>query len=63
MAEPKCPKCNVEGGSYIISQDSEETSGSGIAWFNIAHCSECGHVYGIFAKTTNPPPAPKLPIR
>ncbi len=48
--EPKCPSCNVQGMQYIIASDSTAKSNSGDVWFNIALCSECGHVYGVFAK-------------
>ena len=50
MAKPKCPSCNVEGIEKIISQDSTEKNGAGDAWFHVVHCSDCGHVYGVFAK-------------
>lgn len=53
MVEPKCPSCAVVGITHIISSDSEEKNGVGDAWFNIAHCDECGHVYGVFAKVVN----------
>lgn len=55
MQEPKCPSCSIQGTKYIVSKESEEQSRGGDAWFNIAHCSECGHVYGVFAKTTLSP--------
>jgi uncharacterized Zn finger protein len=55
MAEPKCPSCEVVGTSFIVSKDSDEESKGGDAWFNIVHCSECGHVYGVFAKTVLSP--------
>lgn len=55
MAEPKCPICEVVGTEYIISVDSVEESGASEAWFNIVHCSECGHVYGVFAKIIHSP--------
>lgn len=48
MAEPKCPDCGVKGLEHIVSEDSDEKSESGTAWFNIAFCDECGHVYGVF---------------
>ncbi|MFJ7585615.1 hypothetical protein ACIQXT_29035 [Bacillus cereus] len=38
-----------------LSKDSVEESRGGDAWFNIAHCDNCGHVYGVFAKTTLKP--------
>ena len=51
VAQPKCPACSVQGIEYITSTDSTEQSKGGDTWFNVAHCSECGHVYGVFAKT------------
>jgi uncharacterized Zn finger protein len=53
MADPKCPSCGVEGISFIVSKGSDETSKDGNTWFNVAHCSECGHIYGVFAKIVN----------
>jgi uncharacterized Zn finger protein len=53
--EPKCPDCGVIGIENIVSQDSEEESKAGDAWFNVAYCEKCGHVYGVFAKTVNSP--------
>jgi len=55
MAEPKCPSCGVQGLDHIVSSDSAEKHRSGDAWFNIAHCDECGHVYGVFNKVTLKP--------
>jgi uncharacterized Zn finger protein len=55
MAEPKCPSCIVEGLKYIISADSDEESKNGDPWFNVVYCSECGHVYGVFAKVVHTP--------
>jgi uncharacterized Zn finger protein len=60
MSEPKCPSCEVIGIKYIVSSESDQQSKGGVAWFNIAHCSECGHVYGVFAKTVHKPPMPNL---
>jgi hypothetical protein len=59
VAQPKCPDCKIQGVEYIVSTDSEEQHGSGAAWFNIAHCSKCGHIYGVFTKHTTAP-SPKL---
>ena len=50
MAEPKCPSCRVSGISNIVSTSSKEQSTSGKAWFEVAHCRECGHIYGVFPK-------------
>jgi hypothetical protein len=50
MAEPNCPKCGTHGLDKIVSSGSSEESKGGDPWFNVVHCSECGHVYGVFAK-------------
>lgn len=55
MVEPKCPDCKVKGLEYIVSSDSNEESKGGDPWFNIVHCSECGHVYGVFNKVSHKP--------
>jgi len=60
-AEPKCPSCDVRGRRYIISSESEARSYIRDAWFHIAHCSECGHVYGIFTKATRESMKPPFP--
>ena len=53
FAQPKCPECKVEGLKHIYAHDSEQEHGSGDAWFQVATCLACGHVYGVFAKITN----------
>jgi hypothetical protein len=60
VAIPKCPGCNIAGLEHIYSHDSEQKHGSGDAWFQVASCASCGHIYGVFAKITNPI-TPKLP--
>lgn len=60
MAEPKCPSCEAIGMQYIVSKDSNEQSKGGDTWFNIVHCSECGHVYGVFSKIVNGPSMPRI---
>ncbi len=50
MAEPVCPSCNVSGIDKITSKPSEEKSRENTAWFFVAYCENCGHVYGIFTK-------------
>lgn len=52
---PKCPQCEIVGIEYITYEDSTEESGGGDAWFNVAHCNQCGHIHGIFNKVSNPP--------
>jgi len=58
MAEPKCPECKVVGKKHIVSSESDQQSNGGDAWFDIVHCSECGHVFGVFAKVTYSPTRP-----
>ena len=60
MSEPKCPSCEIVGTKYLVFQESEAQSNGGDAWFNIVHCSECGHVYGVFAKTVLKPSMPNF---
>lgn len=55
VAEPKCPSCLVQGIQYVIASESQSKTGNGDAWFEIAHCSQCGHVYGVFAKIIHAP--------
>lgn len=50
MADPRCPECAVSGSDKIISSPSKEKARDNSPWFFVAHCSECGHVYGVFAK-------------
>jgi len=63
VANPICPECGVEGIEHIVSEESKEASKGGDAWFNVAFCNGCGHVYGVFAKTVLSPslrPLPKM---
>lgn len=55
MVEPKCPSCGVIGVDKIVSTESEAKSKGGDAWFEIAHCDDCGHVYGVFPKVVLEP--------
>jgi len=50
---PKCPDCGVIGKEHINHEPSEQQSRSGDPWFDIVHCSKCGHVYGIFNKISH----------
>lgn len=52
MAEPKCPSCSIEGMEHIVSKDSDEKARDNRAWFQVAFCDSCGHIYGVFAKHT-----------
>ena len=53
MAEPRCPHCEVEGLEHIVSADSHARSKDGMPWFNVVHCDQCGHVYGVLAKAAD----------
>ncbi len=50
MSDPVCPSCSSEGIEHIVSRPSEEKARQGSAWFYVAHCNQCGHVYGVFTK-------------
>ena len=50
MAEPKCPQCQAEGISFIVSKDSVEKSKQGAPWFSVVHCNQCGHIYNVITK-------------
>ena len=50
MADPACPTCKVSGIEHIVSRPSDEKAKQGTAWFYVAFCDQCGHVYGVFAK-------------
>ncbi len=50
MAEPKCPECGAQGIDKIVSKDSKQQNKAGDHWFDVVHCEDCGHVYGVFAK-------------
>lgn len=59
-AQPKCPSCEIQGLEHIVSKRSVEEAQNGDAWFNIAYCDECGHVYGIFNKVVHEPTVPSF---
>lgn len=50
MVEPKCPSCKAVGTAHVTATSSKAESGNGDAWFEIAHCDQCGYVYGVFPK-------------
>ena len=50
MADPKCPDCGETGIESVVSTPSKEQSRERRPWFYVAHCDNCGHVYGIFTK-------------
>jgi len=58
MADPKCPDCKISGTKHITSTHSDQKTSNGYSYFHIAHCSECGHIHGIYTKTI---PAPYNP--
>lgn len=65
MAEPKCPDCSVQGIDYIVTVGSKQEFPDEKPYFNVAHCNNCGHVYGVFAKhvfsySSNPQPPSRL---
>lgn len=60
MADPKCPDCGESGIDNIVSTPSNEQSRERRPWFYVAHCDNCGHVYGIFAKHTFGKSGPQL---
>jgi uncharacterized Zn finger protein len=55
MANPKCPNCEAEGIEYVVSEESEKMSNGGDAWFEVAYCDQCGHIYNVFPKVVYPP--------
>lgn len=61
MADPKCPECSVAGLKHIVTEPSEQESNGGDAWFDVVFCSECGHVYGVFAKVVYTPTPTSMP--
>lgn len=49
---PKCPDCGIAGTEFINHVESDLQSKGGDPWFDIVHCSKCGHVYGVFNKVS-----------
>jgi len=62
MAEPKCPDCGESGIEQVVSTASKEQSKEHRPWFYVAHCDNCGHVYGIFTKHVFGKSGPQLMI-
>jgi len=60
MADPKCPDCGKSGIENIVSTPSKEQSRERRAWFYVAHCDNCGHVFGIFTKHVYGKSGPQL---
>jgi len=50
MADPKCPDCGESGIEKIVSTPSAEQAREKTPWYYVAHCDNCGHVYGVFTK-------------
>jgi uncharacterized Zn finger protein len=50
MADPHCPECAASGIDKIVSLPSGEKSRENTPWFYVAHCADCGYVYGVFTK-------------
>lgn len=63
LNKPRCPKCEIIGNEHIVCEPSEQQSRGGDPWFETAYCSNCGHVYGVFAKVVYEPsrPIPSIP--
>lgn len=57
---PMCPACKVNGTKYIVQSDSSQESNEGESLFNIAHCSKCGHIYGVVSKVFIGPRRPSM---
>jgi len=51
--QPKCPECGLVGIDHIVSAPSRQDSKGGHAWFEVAYCDGCGHIYTVFAKHVN----------
>jgi hypothetical protein len=63
MAEPRCPNCSVAGVEHIGTKHSTQASKGGDAWFEVAYCDRCGHVYGVFPKHVLSHNLPFIPKR
>ncbi|CAI1829978.1 Uncharacterised protein [Serratia quinivorans] len=48
--EPHCPKCKIVGSEYIAYEPNETVTTSENLKFEIAYCSCCGYVHGVFAE-------------
>ena len=60
MAEPKCPDCETSGIEQVVSTPSKQVSIDNMPWYYVAHCDNCGHVYGVFTKHTFGRSGPQL---
>lgn len=61
-AEPKCPDCKIQGAKFITCCETDAQSRGGEPWFEVVHCSQCGHVYGVFAKIVHEPKRTPIPF-
>jgi hypothetical protein len=50
MAGSKWPECGAGGIKHIVTTPGTEKSRKNTAWFFVAHCDGCGHVYGVFTE-------------
>ena len=48
MKEPKCPSCEIIGTEHITYKINIKNTSNTSKKFNIAYCTECGHIYNIF---------------
>ncbi|HFZ2331072.1 TPA: hypothetical protein ACIJ1F_003723 [Citrobacter freundii] len=55
LNKPRCPDCQIVGNEHITCEPSDKQSRGGDPWFETAYCSNCGHVYGVFAKVVYEP--------
>ncbi|MEM1262554.1 MAG: transcriptional regulator [Pseudomonadota bacterium] len=62
MSEPVCPACKTTGIDNTVSAPITEKARNGSAWFYVAHCAQCGYVYGVFAKHVFGRTGPQLVI-
>ena len=62
MADPKCPQCQAAGIDKIVATPSNEKARDNTPWYYVAHCDECGHIYGVFPKHTFGKSGPNLVV-
>ena len=49
VEQPVCPSCQVKGKDHMANTGSTQKAPGGLSRFDIIHCDQCGHVYGVFA--------------
>lgn len=47
MKEPKCPSCEIIGTEHITYKINTDQISENAKIFNIAYCTNCGHIYNI----------------